>query len=239
VPKILNIEYTSKITSRTLSPGRAREIMRNAMRRANYSALQLYEGTVATWDHKPKFKEHVSIQANYIEARVGVDLTAETSTAGSASTNYSGSRAVARLEDTPFYSWYHSENVEAAKPRPTAEEVYRFVDEGTDPHIIPLGGSSSTKVWRGLQGEIQFNLRKGAEPNKTLRFKSGGYAPKTSPNTLAAGPGSPGEFWVNADEVHHPGIEARKFTKRIAEWSFPDYKEEARRGMAQVAKEIG
>jgi hypothetical protein len=73
----------------------------------------------------------------------------------------------------------------------TEDEIFQFVDEGTDPHQI------------------------APKPGKTLRFYAGG-APKTRPHIIGSGPGKRGDRLVHTRKpVQHPGTEAREFTQEI------------------------
>lgn len=66
-------------------------------------------------------------------------------------------------------------------------DIFSYVDLGTKPHII--------RAKRAPQ----------------LVFMLGG-SPRTRPNVLSSGSGTPGTTRVSAKEVHHPGNEARNFT---------------------------
>jgi hypothetical protein len=73
----------------------------------------------------------------------------------------------------------------------TDDDVWKWTDEGTKPHIIE------------------------AKPGKVLRFGAGGKA-KTTPSVLVSGPGSKGGVVVFRPRVRHPGTRARGFSKIIA-----------------------
>ena len=80
-------------------------------------------------------------------------------------------------------------------------KIWRFVDEGTKPHIIR------------------------AKNVPLLKFKTG-YQPKTlakPARTVSGGGKSTGPF-VSKVQVNHPGSEAREFTKTIAEDIKPEFK---------------
>jgi len=83
----------------------------------------------------------------------------------------------------------------------TTDEIYKYVDEGTKPHII-------------------------SPKNKPrLAFMVGG-SPKTQPGMDTAGPGSPGTKLVVLPvgmSVHHPGTKARNFTKEIRKHHSKDF----------------
>lgn len=72
----------------------------------------------------------------------------------------------------------------------TKDDIYRFVDLGTRPHIIR------------------------AKRAKVLAFQ-GGYAAKTRPGVIGSTGGGPSGGMQYAAEVHHPGTKARRFTKII------------------------
>ncbi len=75
----------------------------------------------------------------------------------------------------------------------TSSVVYAFVDLGTKPHVIR------------------------AKRAPALRFRVGGFKPKTKVNTLNSYKGAPGQSWVSRESVNHPGTKARNFTKIIEE----------------------
>jgi len=79
----------------------------------------------------------------------------------------------------------------------TDDKVYRYVDQGTRPHIIEPRG-----------------------PGYPLRFKSG-YAAKTQPGVLGSGQGGPSGPYVHAWRVQHPGTQARRFTELILKEMVP------------------
>lgn len=77
----------------------------------------------------------------------------------------------------------------------TDNEVYRYVNDGTEPHRIPKAG------------------------NARLHFQWGGkgsYKPKTRPQQFGSRPGGPSGPMVNRAWVRHPGTKAREFDKIIA-----------------------
>jgi hypothetical protein len=75
----------------------------------------------------------------------------------------------------------------------TDDEVYGYVDEGTEPHLIVA-----------------------KSPNKPLTFGIGGR-PKTAPKVIGSRPGARGSTIVRAQVVHHPGTTAREFTDTTKE----------------------
>lgn len=73
----------------------------------------------------------------------------------------------------------------------TRNLVYSWVNDGTPPHeILPVRA-------------------------RALAFMTGG-ASKTTPGSLAAGPGAPGGETIVRRSVHHPGVAARQFDLLIA-----------------------
>jgi len=101
-------------------------------------ALNDFEKTVATWDHKPEF---------VIEERA---------------------RSFAVVTD---------------------DDIYHFVDAGTRPHIIP------------------------ADPFLAFR---GSYQAKTTPRVIMSrSGGASGSYVYTTKDIHHPGTEAREFSKTI------------------------
>lgn len=72
------------------------------------------------------------------------------------------------------------------------DEIYRYVNDGTKPHLIPKGGPG------------------------TLAF-SEGYTAKTAPGVIGSrSGGSSGARIVRKTQIKHPGTEARNFDKIIA-----------------------
>lgn len=82
------------------------------------------------------------------------------------------------------------------------KKIWRYVDEGTRPHLI---------LPRTEGGRLKFRT---------------GYSPRTLPVAQAhMGTGTASGPFVSVAQVNHPGTEAREFGKTIAE----DYKPEFRR----------
>lgn len=74
----------------------------------------------------------------------------------------------------------------------TSDEIWKYVDEGTRPHIItPKRG-------------------------KVLMFGPGSR-PKTSVRVIGSSSGTPGGPTVVAHKIHHPGTTAREFTETVQE----------------------
>lgn len=94
-------------------------------------------------------------------------------------------------------------------------DIYTYVDQGTKPHII--------KPVRA----------------KLLRFKTG-YKAKTLPNparTVAGGGVATGPE-VRAKLVHHPGSEAREFSKTIAGDIEPGFKRTIDNAFKRVSRQL-
>ena len=90
----------------------------------------------------------------------------------------------------------------------TNDEIYKFVDKGTAPHIIMA----------------KHRMR-------PLVFQTG-YKAKTAPGTIGSRAGGPFGPTVRALVVHHPGTEARRFTETIQK----KWEKDITRAMADVVK---
>lgn len=100
--------------------------------------------------------------------------------------------------DTTTQTWKHRpaftiDRDEGRRVVATDDEVYGFVDEGTDAHLIVA-----------------------KSPTKPLTFGIGGR-PKTAPRVIGSRPGAKGSTIVRAQVVHHPGTSAREFTDTVKE----------------------
>lgn len=73
--------------------------------------------------------------------------------------------------------------------------VFHWVDQGTQPHVIPRGGSKKTMTIRG------------------------GYTPISSPGNLRtnSGGGKSSSSNIRTTLVKHPGIDARNFSGQVSE----------------------
>jgi len=100
-------------------------------------------------------------------------------------------------------------------PTGPAAEIYGYVDRGTKPHII------------------------AAKNAPFLSFRTG-YSPKTlaNPARTVSGGGTSSGPRVYAKVVHHPGSEAREFSKVIAEDILPDFKKIIDNAFRQVSKQL-
>lgn len=100
--------------------------------------------------------------------------------------------------DTTTQTWTHRpaftiDKTEGRRVVATDDEVYGFVDEGTDAHLIVA-----------------------KSPTKPLTFGVGGR-PKTTPRVIGSRAGAKGSTIVRAQVVHHPGTNAREFTDTVKE----------------------
>lgn len=78
----------------------------------------------------------------------------------------------------------------------TKSKVFTYVDQGTKPHVIL------------------------PKKKKALRFLSN-YSPKTTPGFLGSTAGGSSGSTVFSKVVHHPGVKARLFSKKIAiKWAY-------------------
>lgn len=96
----------------------------------------------------------------------------------------------------------------------TDDEIYGYVNDGTEAHII----------------------RPRVSPY--LRFAFGG-SPKTRAGVIGSRRGSPGENWRNASFVLHPGSAPRKFSESIAKRRQKTVEQETSQNIAKVARKQG
>lgn len=100
----------------------------------------------------------------------------------------------------------------------TDDEVYRYVNDGTRPHLI-------------------FPKKK-----KALSFQWGGkgsYRPKTKPSTIGSTPGGPTGPKVARAYVQHPGTKARNFDKVIQKKWRSAFRRRMEQAMSDAAKASG
>lgn len=95
--------------------------------------------------------------------------------------------------------------------------IYKFVDEGTKAH----------EIWAGAYT--------GKSDKKTLAFQTG-HKSKTLPGVLDARSGGKSGPWVHPPMVHHPGTEARDFTKMLEKQWKPRFKRGMEEAMVRAAK---
>lgn len=98
--------------------------------------------------------------------------------------------------DTKVYFQVKLDVVKGTVQVTTRSRIYRFVNEGTKPHIIT------------------------PKKKKVLRFMSG-YSAKTRPGFIGSSGGGSSGSPVFSQVVHHPGVKARNFTKKISvKWAY-------------------
>ena len=102
----------------------------------------------------------------------------------------------------------------------TVDEIYRYVDQGTRPHLI----------WAGIYT--------GKSNKKVLAF-SGKSTPKTTPGVIGSSGGSRGTVDTFRPYVEHPGGKARNFSKEIEKIWQPKFKRAMEGAMSKVAKASG
>lgn len=96
----------------------------------------------------------------------------------------------------------------------TDDEKYNWVDKGTRPHIIrPKNGNY-------------------------LAFQ-GGYQAKTTPRVIGSRPGGSSGPTVYSQEVHHPGTEAREFSKTIYNKWQQEFASRMTDGIKQGVESVG
>lgn len=93
----------------------------------------------------------------------------------------------------------------------TTNQIYRYVSDGTKPHVIR------------------------PKRAKVLRFRTGGKS-KTTVGRIPSRKGSPGDNPVSAREVHHPGTKAREYEKRIAKKMKPVFNKNIKAAIEAATK---
>lgn len=142
----------------------------NDMRKVGTGMKKDFEKTTATWDHKVKFEQQISLAGG------------------------------------PQVEIF------------TTDEIYGFVDKGTEAHIIlPKRKKALSFVWGG----------------------PGSYKAKTTPGIIGSSSGGPSGDLVAFKGVIHPGNEPRNFSKEIQkEWT-PKFKRAMEASMRKVASASG
>ena len=128
-------------------------------------------------------------------------------------------KVVANWEHKPrFIAKRVGYTIEVRPTGPNAK-IYRYVDEGTRPHTIrPRNAPALSFVWGG----------------------PGSYVPKTKPIGQFGGPGIVrGGERVYAQEVHHPGTEARDFATIIGLEMAPVLAKAIRDAVSRVFQRTG
>ena len=130
-------------------------------------------------------------------------------------------------------TWKHKVEFEAALSQSlggasvhviTTDEIYNYVNNGTDPHPIFAG------QYTGLSNK------------KALSFKWGGkgsYRPKTRPRIIGSTPGGPTGPRVARAYVQHPGTKPRKFDLTIGKKWEPMFKRRMEQAMSKAAQASG
>lgn len=134
-----------------------------------------------------------------------------------------GTKIKADFESTTA-TWSHKPRFEVmvslTQPGPTVvvdtnDEIYRYVAEGTKPHVI-----------------------RPRTPGGRLAFP-GTYRAKTTPGVIGSQAGGGSGETRFARVVNHPGTEARNFHKLIAKKWQPKFKREMEDAMRTVAAKSG
>jgi len=102
----------------------------------------------------------------------------------------------------------------------TDDKVYRYVSEGTRPHLIFAGYYT------------------GKTNKRALVFKSG-YRAKTTPRVLGSSEGGAFGTTVVRPYVEHPGTEAREFDSLVQELWETKFKRRMEQAMKEVAQASG
>lgn len=95
-------------------------------------------------------------------------------------------------------TWTHQPDFQVSAPDAasrvvgTDDQIYRYVNDGTKPHLIVAHGTA-------------------------LAFGGSGFRPKSRPGSIRSNAGSTGRGTIFRKRVHHPGSVARKFDDAIAE----------------------
>lgn len=108
-----------------------------------------------------------------------------------------------------FYTGVSEAGGDYAITAGTDDLRYKWINDGTKPHII--------------------------RPRRApfLRFRVGG-SPKTQPGIIGSGPGSQGDQWRTAQFVQHPGITKRDFMRKIQERRQKTAEQEISQNIAKV-----
>lgn len=102
----------------------------------------------------------------------------------------------------------------------TDDEIYRYVDKGTKPHLI----------WAGIYT--------GKSNKKVLAFPSK-FSPKTKVGVIGSTAGSSGGDMVRRPYVEHPGNKPRGFEEAIEKIWKPKYKRRMEGAMRKAARASG
>lgn len=99
----------------------------------------------------------------------------------------------------------------------TDDEIYQYVDKGTEPHLIFAGAYT------------------GKSDKKALAFPRSS-TPKTKPRVIGSSPGARSSEKVVRPYVHHPGTEPRHFEEEIGKKWKKLFKRRMERAMSSAAK---
>ena len=102
----------------------------------------------------------------------------------------------------------------------TDDEIYGYVNNGTEPH----------EIWAGAYT---------GKSDKTVLAFSSQFVPKTQPGIIGSNPGFVGERDTFVPMVHHPGTEARNFDKIIQRDWEPKFKRLMESAMRDAARASG
>jgi hypothetical protein len=100
----------------------------------------------------------------------------------------------------------------------TDNEIYGYVDEGTEPHVIrPVNAPALAFIWGG----------------------KGSYRSATIPKWIGSRPASVSGTLHRTKEVHHPGTVARRFSQTIQDWEQPRYKKRMEKRLHSAVQKSG
>lgn len=102
----------------------------------------------------------------------------------------------------------------------TDNEIYGYVNFGTDPHDI----------WAGIYT--------GKSNKKVLKFQTG-YKAKTAKGRKQSRPGGPSGPFIMRPYVSHPGTDPRDFDEDIQERRQPWFEKEAQKALDRAVRSSG
>lgn len=108
---------------------------------------------------------------------------------------------------------FHIRKTNSGRTVSTRSKIFAYVDQGTKAHTI-----------------------RPKRAGGVLRFKAGGFKPKSRPGSLKASRGASGRKWVSSKAVQHPGTEAREFSKKVADKMQKQIGKEMRKAMKGLFK---
>jgi len=118
-------------------------------------------------------------------------------------------------------------------------EILRVISKGLE--SVEVGVLTNDKIFdyldRGTKGG--YKIPKTVTPGKRLAFQTE-YSARTAPNSIGShGTGQSSGKWTRPQQVTHPGIEARNFSKIIAKNMLPRFKKRMEKAMKEVARASG